>query len=323
MKTIRLMILLLLLRPFLSTNLHAGNTAASLDLAGNAYEKNLGYGAVAEYDNINSAAYNPAVIGNIRSLNGAITYMDYFSDFSLFYGHIVYPIPKIINVSCRVCYLSTPSVKDIETGEDLDYNEFFISLGTGYTFWKKLTLGGQASFYRAGIADRSGNTFFGDIGANYRIDLPTIEPNQFVLGFSILNLGPGIKFIQSASSLPLNFNCGAEYIYKYNYKLLLGIRKYYDHSGILPSLGAEFTLFHTVSARAAVINDINDTVKYALGLGFHLDYSGYDLLLDYAFMPAINIDNASIITLTFKFPVPEEENGKEKENNWKNMWKPK
>lgn len=307
---------------FFNTPIFCETTAAALDIAGNAYEKNVGYGGVALFNNMGGLSCNPSIIPNMESINGTLSYINYLSDFKMFYGNFLYPGIGDFNVLGKFGYFYMPSVSDIETGEDLAYHEFFIGAGTGYHFLnKKLSVGATANFYSAKIATETGSTIYFDLGASYPFILSVPGYHEIIIGLSLLNLGPGVKFIDTASPLPFNFNLGFQYIYEYHYKLFAGLRKYTGYDSLLYSLGSEIALADIIFLRASIIEDINKNIKYNIGLGFDLDYTGYHFLLDYVFLPLEGtIEPSSVITLSFKFPIPGKKEIKKEEKNWKNSW---
>ncbi len=310
-----------------SINSYAATTAMGLDIAGNAYEKNIGYGGVSLYNNFGGISYNPAIIPNVHSFNGSITYINYILDFNMVYGNFLYPNVKNFNILGKFGYFYMPAVPAIEdytaTGEEYGYREFFIGTGTGYHFLnKKLSVGATVNFYSAKIANDSGSTFYFDIGTSYPFIFPLVKQHKIILGLSVLNLGPGVKFIEESCSLPSNFNLGFQYIYDYNYKLFGGLKKYTAYEDFLYSMGGEIIIANSFFLRTAMIEDLNKNLKYNLGLGFDLNYTDYHFLIDYVFLPLEAKEPAYIVTLSFKFPVPgeNEEDIKKEEKNWKNLW---
>ncbi len=307
-----------------NVSIYAQPTAIGLDIAENAYEKNVGYGGVALFNDLNGISCNPSIIPNIESLSGTLTYIDYIYDFNMMYGNLLYPGLYGFNILGKFGYFYMPSISDIETGEELSYYEFFLGAGTGYHFLnKKLSTGAILNFYTANIADEQGMTAFFDLGASYPFILPLIKQHKIILGLSMLNLGPGIKYIDESSPLPFNINLGFQYIYNFNYRLFGGIRKYTAYKGSLYSLGGEIIIANALFLRASMIEDINKNLKYNIGIGFDVNYTGYHFLIDYVFLPLeITPETASIITLSFKFPISgrEEEDLRKDDKNWKNLW---
>ena len=298
-------------------------TASALDIAGNAYEKNIGYGSVGLFNNIGGISANPSVIPNINSMSGSFTYIDYIEDFNMLYGNFIYPELKNFNILGKFGYFYMPSKTDVVTGEELGYSEFFLGAGTGYHFLnKKLSVGAVINFYTASIAKESGSTIFFDLGANYPFQLPVVGYHKLIVGLRILNLGPGVSFAGEASPLPMNLNLGLQYIYDHDYKLFAGLKKYTAYEGSSYSLGGEIFLLNSIFLRASIIQDINNSIKYNMGLGLDVNYSDYHFLIDYVFLPLEAQDTSTIITLSFKFPIKETEKKdfKKEEENWENLW---
>ncbi|MBN1899376.1 MAG: hypothetical protein JW827_11410 [Spirochaetes bacterium] len=314
MKQIALTVLFILL---MALNVFAGTSALSLDVSANAYERVTGYGGVAMGDDIGGISYNPAVVAHIRSISGTLTHLNYVEDVGMLYGNFVYPMEKF-NIAGRFGYLYMPSIIDNQTGEELGYSEFFFGAGSAYQLHKRISAGANINFYTAKIANTSGSTFFVNAGAQYMTDLPITGYHKLIIGGSVLNLGPGIKFIEDPCALPLNFNLGLKYIYDRDYRLFLGLRKAMDTESLLWSLGGELDLFRFLSVRMSGYKDLNEQLKFNMGVGFKISYSGYDFLLDYTSLPLEEIEYSQIITLTFRFPV--EGKTEEREEDWGNIW---
>lgn len=292
-----LSLLLLFLCPL---NISAGTTGTSLALTANAYEKSLSYSGVAICDDIGGISYNPSVVANIDYIAGTFTYLNYIEDINMLYGNFVYPGKKF-NINGRFGIMYMPSVIDYETGNELNYRELFIGGGTGYRYNKNLSVGANLNIYSATIAESSEVSLFINIGANYRTTLPLIGNHKVVAGISILNLGPGIKFNQQRSSLPTSLNFGIKYIYNEDYKVLFGMRKETEVEPLLWSMGGEIVMFKFLSARISSYSDINNKLKFNMGIGVSIKYDKYNLIFDYTSLPLQEIEYSNLITLTFRF----------------------
>ncbi len=320
MKKMQVIIILLLLG---SINVSAQTSGIAMDISGNAYEKTMGFGSVSILNNINGVFNNPAVIANIDFLNGSFTYINYLEDFKLFNCNILYPNVKNFNIFGNLGYFYMPPETDIITGNELEYKELFFGLGTGYHFLdNKLSVGATANFYNSHIAGESASTVYINMGTCYPIRLPIVEYHVIIAGLSILNLGPGLKYKEESSPLPINMNLGIQYIYLYDYKLFAGIRKYTAYDNFLASLGVEAIIANALFVRGSMEQDVKKNLKYNIGIGFDLNYAGNHFLLDYAFMPLEASSPTSVISFTFKIPLSTTKRGdpEKDEKNWKNMW---
>lgn len=315
-----LIIIIFFLAPF--TPLSGDSAAPSLDLAAQALEKNMAWGSAAGWNNINYSSANPASAATLPSLNATLTYLNCNPDLNLFYANAASPLTGPLNLIARLSYLSMPPVTDIETGNELAYYEFSAGAGAGYRISPRISAGGLINFFRARMAGFTGTTAYADIGGNYQTRLRIPGSHRVVLGASILHLGPGVKFNEETSPLPLNFNLACQYIYNGDYRFLAGMRKYTAYDAFLYSVGSEIVLLSQVSLRAAVLNDVNNTIKYNLGMGFDFSFSDHHFLLDYAFFPSEEIAPVHAVTLTFRSALSAgEEEKKDEEKNWKNLWK--
>lgn len=280
----------------------AGTTGVALDLAANAYEKSLSYSGVAIGDDIGGISYNPAIIAEQNALCGSLTHLNYIQEINMFYGNFLYPYNNKFNFAGNFGYMFAPTITDYDANKELKYREFFIGGGIGYKLNKNISVGGEIDLYSVTISDYSGVTFFIDAGINYKTSLPLIGSHKIIIGTSILNLGPGIKFKEQNSSLPLNYNLGVKYIYQENYRFLYGIRKSVDNKNIMWSAGAELVMFQFFSARLSSYSDINNNIKFNMGIGFKINFKGYDFIFDYTSLPLEELEYSNLITLTFKFP---------------------
>jgi len=323
----RISFFIIIFSVILNISTWASTGAMALDIAENAYEKNIGFGGAALFNNLNGVSCNPSVIPNIHSLNGTMTYINYIYDYQMIYGNILYPNFYNYNILGKFAYFSAPPTPAIsnfeESGQNYTHHEFLLGFGTGYQFLdKQLSIGGIASFYYSNLADTTGTSYILDLGANYPYLLPLVKQHKIILGLSLLNLGPGIKFVNESSPLPMNMNLGFQYIYDFNYKLFAGLRKYFEYKPVLYSLGGEILITQSFSLRASMTEDLNKNYSYNFGLGFDLNYTDYHFLLDYAFLPLTAQDSSYIITLSFQFPLPsEKEREQEKDDQkWENLW---
>ncbi len=308
-------ICLLSLLFFGTSNIFAGTTGAVLDLTANAYEKSLSYGGVAICDDIGGISYNPSVVANIDYIAGTFTYLNYIEDINMLYGNFIYPRKKF-NINGRFGIMYMPSIIDYETGKELHYRELFIGGGTGYRYNKNLSFGANLNLYSVTIAESSGISVFINLGANYKTSLPLIGNHKVVAGVSILNLGPGIEFNQQRSSLPTSLNLGIKYIYNEDYRILFGMRKETEVEPLLWSMGGEILMFKFLSARISSYSDINNKLKFNMGIGIKIQFDKYNFIFDYTALPLQEVEYSNLITLTFRFATSMEKS----KVKWESVW---
>ncbi|MEA3307591.1 MAG: PorV/PorQ family protein, partial [Elusimicrobiota bacterium] len=80
-----------------------------------------------------------------------------------------------------------------------------LSISHGFEYEKDWNLGYKLKFIRQSIDDESGEAFAVDVGGLRPINLLGAD---FMLGLSLQNLGPGIKFISKRYKLPLILKAG-------------------------------------------------------------------------------------------------------------------
>ncbi len=286
-----------------------------LDKCRSAREKSLKYGSVANGDIISGIYSNPAVIGNINSISGTISYMSYISSINIFYGDVVFPV-KNINVNGRFGYAGMETMTDIVTGDSLEFRELYFGLGSGYKLPYNIIVGANANFFSAKYATYSAATVLFNIGVNYKLSLYTISDNTLSFGISVLNLGPGIKFIEETEPLPTTFKIGTMLNHNNKFKVLVGIEKKSQYSGYLYSCGIDLNVIKIVNFRASLYKDIDNTTKFNVGFGSNIIIDKFLLTFDLSYIPMI-VNNTLTVSLSFRSSYKEEN---VKESIWKNKF---
>jgi len=174
-----------------------------------------------------------------------------------------------------------------------------LSVSYGYSFSPVMDLGATLKFIRQSIDNESGASFAVDAGALRRLIL---FDREVMAGFTIQNLGPGIKFISKRYDLPLTFKAGLSHrILKSGTIVSLNIDKPIDN---YPSfiLGMEYRLTDKLSLNSGYKyrlhgNELGGLSGLATGIGFSFN----DFLFSYAFSPLGDLGNSHIMSLSFRF----------------------
>jgi Type IX secretion system protein PorV len=174
-----------------------------------------------------------------------------------------------------------------------------LSMSYGYSFSSEMNLGASLKFIRQSIDDESGSSFALDAGVLRHV---TLVNREFMAGFTIQNLGPGIKFISERYDLPLTFKAGLSHrIVKSGTVVSLNIDKPIDN---YPSfiLGMEYHLTDKLSLNSGYKyrlygNELGGFSGLATGIGFSFN----DLLFSYSFSPSGDLGNSHILSLSFRF----------------------
>lgn len=217
-------------------------------------------------------------------------------------------------------------------------NEFYPD-GTGETFsmtglclrgtygrrvTNRLRIGFTGKYIREQIYTTQMQSFAVDIGSNFNTGI-----YGFVLGMSINNLGPDVKYdgegleieceesptgycqqIAEPFSLPLTFRLGiantlmgpeSEFIKSKNHKLLVSV------DAINP---IDFTLYGAIGMEYGFADMFflragshfgHDTADASLGLGFNLQTEGFGVGIDYAYVNYGVLDYTHQFGLNFRF----------------------
>ena len=152
-----------------------------------------------------SAYYNPAGLAGLDKLSVGLMHAAYFQDISYEYGVFAAPAGKLGVLAVSAQSLSVGRLAEIDktgaqTGDSLKPNDTALSA----IFAKRLgalDLGVTAKYIRSQIRD-SASTIAGDLGLQ-------AKAGKYSFGFSVLNVGRGLKFHGEESGLPTTARIGA------------------------------------------------------------------------------------------------------------------
>lgn len=170
-------------------------------------------------------------------------------------------------------------------------SDLAVSLGLAYRLPRqKLQLGISSRYLSQRIEEESAGTVMFDLGAVKKL-------HRLSLGASARNLGPGPKFVEQASGLPVTFALGATY-YFYNLPLVpaLSVEIPLDDSPAAAA-GIEYSFAKHLSLRAGLKTERDDGFLSWLRAGFGVNYQG--IRLDYAVIPSANMGYTHTISLGY------------------------
>ncbi|MEF3280439.1 MAG: PorV/PorQ family protein [Elusimicrobiota bacterium] len=171
------------------------------------------------------------------------------------------------------------------------------SLNYAFSYSSNSLFGVGLKYINQKISDESGYSFAFDIGV---IKKTKIYGKDINLGFSILNIGPGIKFISKRYDLPLTFRLGSS-LYLNSLLLSFDITKYIDNYPYF-SLGFENKigkyLFIRIGYRYRLYgNELGFWSGFSTGLGFEYNR----LIFDYSLNPYGDLGYSHKIGLSIKY----------------------
>ena len=166
-----------------------------------------------------------------------------------------------------------------------------------------LRLGGGLKYIRSSIAEVAAQGYALDFGGLYRS--APLGPGTPQLGFSVQNLGPGMRFLDARQPLPLTVAAGAAYRLPAGLTLAADYRQrpYARTSEV--SIGTEYSVVQSFAVRAgyasaaALSGGSGPAGLGGMAGGFGLKARGYSL--DYAIMPMGELGNAHRLSLGTRF----------------------
>lgn len=237
-------------------------------------------------DDVNTAYWNPAGLGQINEKEFTFTHNSYFEDINYSYFGSAIPISKIGTFGLSVSYLWMGDLEK-RAGDTMEPDSMFnvydlaISLSCGREIYKDLFLGLNLKMIQQKI-DISDATGVGvDIGVFWKTPLEKLN-----LGFVVQNIGPKIKFEEKGDPLPLNIKIGTSYRLL-NDKLILAVDGNYPRDGELNiSCGSEYILnvgnFHfPLRAGYKTGSDLGSIA--GLRAGFGIGWNKY--IFDFVWVP--------------------------------------
>lgn len=179
-----------------------------------------------------------------------------------------------------------------------------ITLAYGGKVNERLGLGGGIKFVRSDISNASAQTFAVDLGGAY--ELGARGPGKPSFGVAIQNLGPGMKFLNQSSPLPLTIAVGSAYRLPVGLTLAMDIKRRPFAKSTEISAGTEYAIFSGLALRTGYASNhgpvsgfsrTSDASGFAAGFG--VKAFGYSL--DYSMTPFGGLGNAQRVSLGARF----------------------
>ena len=238
--------------------------------------------------------WNPAGLADLSSLAMTASLAPTYLDMS--YGYLSAALPFRRNVlGLAISYfnygdlqgwdqngLNTATFSASDLGLALLYARSF----PGY----KMALGGGLKLLRESIENESAAAVMLDAGATKRI-------KRFTLGFSLKNLGSGLKVNSESSGLPITLSLGGTY-YFIDLPMVpaLSVDVPLDGHPVV-SLGAEYALVKYLSLRAGMRTERDQGFVSWLRGGFGVNHKGFGI--DYAMIPGNELGYTHVVTIGY------------------------
>jgi hypothetical protein len=247
----------------------------------------MGEANTAAADDASSLESNPAGLSYAEQKEASFMHSSLIEDVN--YEHIGVVVPSDnYSWGASMGYLgygsiagysnAAPGGTPVALGDQSAYSTVFNG-GLSTILYDRLSLGLTGMFLRESLANDGANTFAGNIGAIY--GLPSqLWGGDYRLGFSVLNLGPGLKFESERDPLPRKIKMGASamHIEQLPLNLTADFTMPNDNSDYV-SLGAEYWFREVVALRMGYAGSNDQGKGLRLGLGLKLR----NILFDYAY----------------------------------------
>jgi long-subunit fatty acid transport protein len=304
----RALLSLLLLLPL---NAAASETASFLKIGLGARAVGMGGAFTALADDVNALGWNPAGLSALSKRELGAMHAELASETRYDFVGYAHPL-KQGTLAIGGVYLGHGSIEGRSaTGAPTgSYNasDQAVSLGFGSRLDSGLGWGANVKYVRSAIETASAQSFAVDLGGRYAFSSAR-GPGVPLLGLAVQNLGPGLKFQDQTSQLPLTVAAGVGYRLPVGLTLAMDFKHRPHGKESEFSVGTEYALLANFALRAGygTVRTYHGTDNsaggfsalsgFATGLGFKL--RGYSL--DYSFTPAGELGNVQRFSLAARF----------------------
>lgn len=296
-----------LLALWLTAPLAAEESAAFLKIGVGARALGMGGAYTAVAEDVSAIAWNPAGLAGLSKTEFGATHAELFANTRYDFLGLARPT-RFGTWGAGAAYLSQGKLEGRdEAGKavgNFDASDLALQLSYASRLPWGIGLGGNVKYVDSRVGDEGARTFAVDIGGMYQ--LGPLGPGTPQLGLAVQNLGPGMRFLDTTSPLPLTLAVGAAY------RLPVGIilavdyrhRPYGPVSDV--SVGTEYAILSAFALRAGygTARSINGERGSLAGLngfaaGFGVRF--YSLGLDYSMTPFGELGNVQRFSLGARF----------------------
>lgn len=303
----------LLLAVFLHAPAVAQESAAFLTLGAGARAAAMGGAQVAVADDLDAAAWNPAGLGLIDRTVAQAAHRESVARTRYDVAGFARPVGRgVLAVSGSFLSHGGIAGRDAAGAETGDFGAADLSAalsGAAKLPTLGIRLGAGAKYVHSRIAEARAQTVAFDLGAQGALPWAA-GPGTAMAGLAVRNLGPGLRFLDERSPLPLTLAAGLGW--RMASRLTLGLdysRRPYAALKDDVAAGADLTVLGRLSLRmgfaSAAARTRGEGVSAALGgvtAGFGVRAG--DWRVDYSMAPMGELGNAQTFSLTARFGSP-------------------
>ncbi len=293
----------------LSASARAEETAAFLKIGVGARALGMGGAYTAIARDVNAIAWNPAGLSYLPNRGLGVTHAELTANTR--YDFLGYAHPTQYGTFAAAgAYLSQGAIEGRDAqGRPIgkfQAADSAISMGYALKLSGGMRLGGNVKYIKSSIADVSAQSYALDFGSQYEIQ-GMRGPGVPMVGLAVQNLGPGMKFLDQSSVLPLTLVTGLGYRLPVGLIVALDFKhRPYGRSNEV-NVGTEYGLFSNFALRAGygsagVVNAASGGALSAINgfaAGFGLNAFGYSL--DYSMTPFGELGKVQRFSLGARF----------------------
>ena len=306
----RRLLLLAALLIALVPRVSADEGAAFLKIGVGARAIGMGGAFTAVANDVNALAWNPAGLARLSGNELTATHADMSAGLRYDFLGVATPF-KYGTFAAGGAYLS----QDALEGRDANGHttgafgaaDSFVSMGFAGSPTASLRLGGAVKVIQSKIANASAQTAALDLGIQR--SFASFGPGKPLFGVSVQNMGPGLKFADQRSSLPLTFSLGTGYEFSQGILFALDVRQH-PHAAQTTEIdfGTEYAVFPFFalragygSARPIATTGTSGAATAINGFAAGFGLRGHGYTLDYSMTPFGELGNVQRFSLGARF----------------------
>ncbi|MFQ5867530.1 MAG: PorV/PorQ family protein [bacterium] len=253
--------------------------------------------------------WNPAGLAGLEKREISAMHTEWITDIRYDFLGYVHPVGRVGVLAGSFSYLSMGELE--RRGENRE------KLGGGFTAYdlavalsyskalsQVLNLGVNLKFIQQKIEKEDGYGIAFDLGAICKVWVKGLS-----LGLTLQNLGPKMKFIKEAYSLPLTLTMGVGYRFVPGLTLALDVRNQFIEKRTTLSFGTEYWPIKLLALRAgyvgrllsSVVEKRDEKIGDLLGLGAGLGLRLFGYEVDYSFVPFGDLGETHRISFSARF----------------------
>lgn len=284
----------------------AQESAAFLKIGVGARAVGMGGAFTAVADDVNAIAWNPAGLAAVESRGLGLTHTQHIAGTRFNFLGLVQPT-RWGTFAAAGRHLSQGSM-DGRDAQGRPTGSFraadgAVELAYGLRIFPGALLGCGVKYISSKIAEASARSYAVDLGTLY--ELAPLGPGVPRLGLAVLNIGPGMRFLEERTPLPLTLAVGLGYRLPVGLTLALDYRHRANGDASEVSVGTEYLVLPVFAVRAGYGSGKGLSggtgVSRLTGLagGFGLRIHGYHL--DYSITPFGELGNVQRFSVQAKF----------------------